>query len=66
MEQKIIRKSEVHGLSGRVHGKADSSVAWHLALFAAVQRRVVKKSAAFTVPLSAFKILIPLYDRRLN
>lgn len=64
MEQKISRKNEVHGRWERI--AVSSSVAWHLALFAAVQSRVVKKSAAFTVPLSAFEILVPLHSGRFS
>lgn len=37
-----------------------SGVARHLALFTAVERRVVEEGAAFTVPLGSFKVLVPL------
>lgn len=37
-----------------------SGVAWHLALFTAVECRMVEEGAAFTVPLRAFKVLVSL------
>lgn len=42
---------------------SSSVVAWHLALFTAVERGVVEKGAAFTVPLGPFKVLVPLGPR---
>lgn len=40
-----------------------SSVARHLALFTAVECGVVEEGAAFTVPLGAFEVLVPLGPR---
>lgn len=37
-----------------------SGEARHLALFTAVECRVVEEGAAFTVPLGPFKVLVPL------
>lgn len=42
-----------------------SGVARHLALFAAVECRVVEEGADFTVPLGPFKVLIRLGSRLL-
>lgn len=40
--------------------RSGSVVAWHLALFTAVERGVVEEGAALTVPLGPFKVLVPL------
>lgn len=37
-----------------------SGVAWHLALLAAVECRVVEEGADFTVPLGPFEVLVRL------
>lgn len=42
---------------------SSSVVAWHLALFTAVERGVVEEGAALTVPLGPFKVLVPLGAR---
>lgn len=41
-----------------------SGVAWHLTLFTAIECRVVEEGAAFTVPMGAFKVFVPLGGRR--
>lgn len=41
-----------------------SGVARHLALFTAVECRVVEEGAAFTVPLGALEVLVPLRPLR--
>lgn len=40
-----------------------SGVAWHFALFTAVECRVVEESAAFTVPTGSLEVFIPLRAR---
>lgn len=51
------------GRVGQYSTALSSGVAWHLALFTAVECRVVEEGAAFTVPLRAFKVLVPLGPR---
>lgn len=48
------------GRGGQYSTALSSSVARHLALFTAVECRVVEEGAAFTVPLGAFEVLVPL------
>ena len=52
----------IQGLAGDGKYSTDpsSGVAGHLALFTAVECRVVEEGAAFTVPLGAFEVLVPL------
>lgn len=52
------------GVSGWAIAASSLVVAWHLALFTAVERRVVEEGAALTVPLGPFKVLVPLGARR--
>lgn len=57
----IVSKDwERMGRGGHYRAVLSSGVARHLALFTAVECRVVEEGAAFTVPLSALKVLIPL------
>lgn len=48
------------GRGGQYSTALSSSIARHLALFTAVECRVVEEGAAFTVPLGAFEVLVPL------
>ncbi len=51
------------GRSGQYSTTLSSSVARHLALFTAIEGGVVEEGAAFTVPLGAFEVLVPLGPR---
>lgn len=51
------------GRGGQYSTALSSGVAWHLALFTAVECRVVEEGAAFTVPLGAFEVFVPLGPR---
>ena len=51
------------GRGGRHSAAPSSGVARHLALFTAVECRVIEEGAAFTVPLGPFEVLVPLGPR---
>lgn len=48
---------------GQYSAALSSGVARHFALFTAVECRVIEEGAAFTVPLGAFEVLVPLGPR---
>lgn len=52
-----------NGREGQYNAVPSSGVARHLALFTAVECRVVEEGAAFTVPLGTFKVFVPLGPR---
>lgn len=56
----LIVTKDGPGQGGQNSAEMSSGVTWHLALFTAVECRVVKEGAAFTVPMGAFKVLVSL------